>query len=100
MDSHTKTALSDAHCGQSASSESNLLPEREEHYDPAPGHLIASSAPGGLATLAGNIGVIRHASDGGVTWATQNSGMTQTLRGVSFPDANTGWVVGASGATA
>jgi photosystem II stability/assembly factor-like uncharacterized protein len=43
-------------------------------------------------------GTIVHTSDGGSTWSPQNSGTSDDLFGVSFADANNGWVVGRDGA--
>ena len=45
----------------------------------------------------GQSGVIRHTTDGGVTWTHQNSGTTRELMSVDFTDANTGWAVGGGG---
>ena len=47
--------------------------------------------------IAGNNGVILHTRNGGATWTSQVSGVTQNLRDIVFADANTGWVVGDNG---
>jgi len=33
-------------------------------------------------------------TDGGTTWITRNSGTTENLSSVNFPDSNTGYAVG------
>ena len=50
---------------------------------------------GGNALIGGNI--ILRTADGGNTWTTQNSGITNPLTGVFFTDANTGTSVGTQG---
>jgi photosystem II stability/assembly factor-like uncharacterized protein len=46
------------------------------------------------AWAVGEAGVILHTTDGGVTWATQNSGTNQQLNAVRFLDPQHGWAVG------
>jgi photosystem II stability/assembly factor-like uncharacterized protein len=43
------------------------------------------------------VGTIIKTSDGGTTWQRQTVPASQTLRGVSFVDANYGWAVGEKG---
>lgn len=45
----------------------------------------------------GRWGIVLHTSDGGKTWAFQDSGTDHTLMSVSFVDANYGWAVGDGG---
>jgi hypothetical protein len=47
--------------------------------------------------IVGSGGLIRKTTDGGLTWTTQNSGVTVTLWEVSFHGPDTGYVVGNSG---
>ena len=42
-------------------------------------------------------GTIIKTVDGGESWAPQETGLTETLRGVCFVDENNGWTVGANG---
>ena len=44
--------------------------------------------------VVGDGGVIIRTDNGGATWVQQNSGVTETLYDVSFPDANTGIAIG------
>ena len=46
------------------------------------------------AVAVGDVGTILRTTDGGATWSPQSSGTTNTLRGVSFTDANTGTEIG------
>src|SRR5215467_15861881 len=60
--------------------------------------LYAAAAPDIDTVVAvGELGTILRTDDGGATWTLQSSGTTQTLRGVSFVDANTGTAVGFGG---
>jgi photosystem II stability/assembly factor-like uncharacterized protein len=43
-------------------------------------------------------GTIVKTTDGGKTWAPQNAGVDESLRGLSFLDENQGWAVGVNGA--
>jgi len=45
--------------------------------------------------IIGRNGVILATRDGGATWITQNSGVSEGLIGVYFVNKNNGWVVGA-----
>ena len=45
----------------------------------------------------GQVGTILHTSNGGDTWEPQVSGTQVKLQRVSFPDAESGWVVGTFG---
>lgn len=47
--------------------------------------------------VVGNLGLIEHTSNGGTSWATQTSGTTANLYGVSFVGLMNGWAVGAGG---
>jgi photosystem II stability/assembly factor-like uncharacterized protein len=49
------------------------------------------------AWTVGDLGVIAATSDGGKSWTSQRSGVTQNLQRVMFVDAKTGWVVGDGG---
>ena len=40
---------------------------------------------------------IIHSNNGGETWDAQETGVAETLRGVDFVDANSGWAVGTNG---
>jgi photosystem II stability/assembly factor-like uncharacterized protein len=44
------------------------------------------------------VGTIVKTTDRGRTWAPQDAGVDESLRGLSFPDQNQGWAVGANGA--
>ena len=44
--------------------------------------------------IAGEMGTILTTTDGGATWAQEDSGIDKTLFGVYFADAQHGWVVG------
>ncbi len=46
------------------------------------------------STAVGELGTIIRTNDGVKNWIAQSSGTTTTLRGVSFTDANNGWIVG------
>ncbi len=54
-----------------------------------------SDASNGWAV--GNAGVILHTTDGGETWATQQSGTSQNLNEVFFTNSTYGWIVGDNG---
>ena len=45
----------------------------------------------------GDMGIIAHTSDGGVTWTAQKSHTEIFLRSVYFVDNKRGWIVGDSG---
>lgn len=47
--------------------------------------------------VCGRWGTILHSSDGGQTWASQQSGTDYTLVSIHFVDSKTGWAVGDSG---
>lgn len=47
--------------------------------------------------LCGNDGMIMHSSDGGITWQSQTSGVSEKLRDIWFADAMYGWAVGRDG---
>lgn len=49
------------------------------------------------ATL-GYKGTIIKTTNGGTSWTDQQAGVAETLQGVSFIDANQGWIVGTDGA--
>ncbi len=49
------------------------------------------------ATLVGEDGVIQNTIDGGVTWTTQESGVTNVLYGNAIVDENTSFVAGENG---
>ena len=62
------------------------------------GPLCAASTsrrPGRLGV--GAAGVVCHTTNGGTTWTAQTSGITGTIYGVDFTDANNGWYVAAGG---
>jgi photosystem II stability/assembly factor-like uncharacterized protein len=46
----------------------------------------------------GDCGAIVHTSDGGATWALQNTGRMDTLLSVAFVDDSCGWAAGLNGA--
>lgn len=46
---------------------------------------------------AGESGTILKTTDGGMSWATQTSGITNTIRSIFFIDANNGWACGDEG---
>ncbi len=46
---------------------------------------------------SGYYGKINYSSDGGTSWATQNSGTIEHLNSVFFSDSLTGWITGNSG---
>lgn len=48
-------------------------------------------------TIVGAAGTVLRTTDGGETWAAQDSGTPANLHGVSFADANEGVVVGSEG---
>jgi len=60
-----------------------------------------TEAPGGALWAVGDAGyhdaVIVRSTDGGRTWSTRRSTRVDTLFGVDFPSARTGWVCGARG---
>jgi len=45
----------------------------------------------------GNAGVILHTTDGGETWATQESGTSENLNEVFFTNSTYGWIAGNNG---
>lgn len=47
--------------------------------------------------VCGRWGTILHTSDGGLSWARQDSGTDITLVAVHFPDERNGWAVGGKG---
>ena len=61
--------------------------------------LNAVCASGDSLWAVGYGGTILHSADNGVTWATQSSGTSLALNGVSFPDPLDGWAVGGNDLT-
>jgi photosystem II stability/assembly factor-like uncharacterized protein len=45
--------------------------------------------------IVGYSGIIKHSSDGGITWYSQQSGVSSNLWGVCFVNSQNGWVCGA-----
>lgn len=62
---------------------------------PQDNRLLATAVVGASTGWAvGESGTIIHTTDGGDTWVGQASGTIYDLTGLSFPDAQHGWVIG------
>jgi len=48
--------------------------------------------------LGGKAGILYGTEDGGITWKMQDTGMDESIFGISFIDKDTGWAVGQAGA--
>ncbi|MFZ1729983.1 MAG: YCF48-related protein [Bacteroidota bacterium] len=68
-----------------------------KHYlpvEPWKGFYAVSFPTTDIGYIVGSEGFILRTDNGGVTWSTQNSGVTEEIHHVSFADANTGIAIG------
>ena len=61
---------------------------------PVTGQLDIAFPSAGNVWSVGTDGLIAHSTDGGATWAAQESGTDADLWSASFPDGQNGWVCG------